>query len=496
MSSNLQVIFTNKDDIQQCEVKYEDIPSTLNESRFKNQVLAILIGITGSMQYGFTISFTATFLPQITEYDNITTLENTESALNINTETGSWLASCVVLSIMIGLTTASLLVQRYKRKFLLIISNFPWLMGWILLTIAYNVSFIITGCICVGLSAGFNKAIVQIYLVEITEPRLCKTLLSFVLSGISAGILVSHVIGILLHWKTVYLIFFFISTVSLILSFFIRETPYWLVFNGELTKARDNFFNLREVTTKNVNEFNKLLDKEWQNIRKSRRIVPENVLSKKFAKIILLLFLIHTVLTGSGYNIMSYYTIYVLRGISQSLNIKTSLILLDTVSICSSLISYYALELTNRKTLFLISSLGCFRTPTGFQRDIIRDIPRIYESYWKQYHRNIYGSLTISGCENEPVYDAKFWRTVRVRYLKKYVGYVRMKENLKYQCARCQVVIIQQMKYMKTYGCCETIYKCLMIQGILKKTFVTVLDEGVLTEDAAGKDTRCFATSQ
>lgn len=234
------------------------------------------------------------------------------------------------------------------------------------------------------------------------------------------------------------------------------------------------------MTTKNVNEFNKLLDKEWQNIRKSRRIVPENVLSKKFAKIILLLFLIHTVLTGSGYNIMSYYTIYVLRGISQSLNIKTSLILLDTVSICSSLISYYALKLTNRKTLFLISSLGCFVSLSlasalieikifnailygliccsymwfvysgllpvsnvilsevnAFQivqliNDIkcrsysicviviLTDIPRIYESYWKQYHRNIYGSLTISGCENEPVYDAKFWRTVRVRYIRVY----------------------------------------------------------------------------
>jgi len=85
----------------------------------------------------------------------------------------------------------------------------------------------------------------QIYLCEISTPRLRGFYSSSTFTSFSAGILLVYSLGSYLHWQTVAGLLAFLPLTSLICFYFARETPVWLAKKGLVEEAEDSLTWLR-----------------------------------------------------------------------------------------------------------------------------------------------------------------------------------------------------------------------------------------------------------
>jgi len=85
----------------------------------------------------------------------------------------------------------------------------------------------------------------QIFLCEISTPRLRGFYSSSAFTSFSVGVMLVYSLGSYLHWQTVAGLLAVLPLMSLICLFFSRETPVWLAKNGQVQKAKDSLTWLR-----------------------------------------------------------------------------------------------------------------------------------------------------------------------------------------------------------------------------------------------------------
>lgn len=269
-------------------------------------------------------------------------------------------ASSVVISMVLGVSFCSFSMRFYGRRISQIISNIPWLVGWPCLTFASNTTILLLGCCFVGLAGGFSGCSMTVYTAEITDPKLRGPVAICVSVGVALGILASHLLGILFHWRVAHAISICLPITSLFLALLAPETPNWLILNDRLQEASEIFFRLRGKSKEAELEFNILYSKQEENIKWNNEGICRNIFSRKFFKPFFVLSLMFLVQQGSGCNMVVFYAIDVLKRMSLNIDSTTYMILIDLTRILSTIISAVLVKIMRRRSLFMTSAVATY----------------------------------------------------------------------------------------------------------------------------------------
>ncbi len=262
-----------------------------------------------------------------------------------------------MLSIPVGIVVSSLAMRKYGRKPTLKYCTIPWIIGWLTLSTAQNFWTIFFGSGLVGFSSGVSSSVVLVYDVEVAEPKLRGFFASFLNIFFTGGILIGHFLGTLFFWRTSLALYAIFPTVALIFSFSIPESPNWLIIEGRIDEARENFFWLRGVSPESRNEYSILLEKRHENARKHERGVIKNLLSKKVVEPFFIMTLMFLVSIGSGIYILIYYALDILKTASKTMNSENVLMLINVARVVSGALSSLIIKKLRRKRLYFSSAL-------------------------------------------------------------------------------------------------------------------------------------------
>lgn len=249
-------------------------------------------------------------------------------------------------------------MRFFGRKMNLLLSYVPTMIGWIYISFAMDITMMLLSGMLIGFGSGVNVPVGLVYYAETCEPKVRGLLLGVMVSSVSIGIFVVHILGILLAWKTSCYFCVAIPTAAFCWTLFVPESPAWLLSKRKIEAAKKNFIWLRGFDPTSEAEFNALVSRQAESHKSSWRQFWRDIFSMQFFRPFFLLILMFTVQQWSGLNVFIYHTIILLRNISSELDDVKCAILIDVLRIWSSLVGAYLLKILRRRTLYFISTAG------------------------------------------------------------------------------------------------------------------------------------------
>ncbi|KAG7296877.1 hypothetical protein JYU34_019736 [Plutella xylostella] len=219
------------------------------------QSWVVLASLLCNFGIGCIMSFPAALVPA---------LAAPESPIRMDRGTASWFASSMAVGMVFGLITASYLLKKVGRKTAHFLSIIPGILGWILIYFASDVTTLIIGRLLGGVfvMASFNVGLCVVS--EYTAPETRGLLFSLKTFSFIASTLLTHLMGMCFHWRTVALV----ATVPLLASLGVTsswpESPAWLLLRGERRRAGDAFRWLRGSGARAQREFQAMLQAQHE----------------------------------------------------------------------------------------------------------------------------------------------------------------------------------------------------------------------------------------
>lgn len=194
-----------------------------------------------------------------------------------------------------------------------------------------------------------------IYVAEICEIRNRAMMLSFLEIYYSLGIMVAYVLTCYIRWDVVALIFTVFSAVSLLLLYYIPESPYWLMKVDKTGEALKSFkkLNGKEVTTQYQIEFDNII----LSLKNEKQVKGINVLLHNF-KAFVILVTFHLLLQGCGYTIILSYVSSFIPDFKQPFDSKLIAIGYSVASFLSSFVTPLTANYYRRREATMISGVG------------------------------------------------------------------------------------------------------------------------------------------
>lgn len=261
-------------------------------------------------------------------------------------------------------------MAKYGRKIANIISIIIVLAGWIGISTANNMTWLLMARILQGLSLGMTSCVVPTVIGEYTSPK-NRGAFSMSMSLVMAlGTLVTHTLGSYLYWKTTALVCGCITFVDLIMVASSPESPSWLADQGRYDECKRVFKWLRG--DEELDELNRMvaanqLDKETKEDRRTEgtksfkeKLAYIRITIKKieFYKPILIMIHLFTLGQWGGINVLAPYAMDVITNIvGPETNAPPVVIAIGVTRIISSIIAVYIIRRIKRRTM-LFSTVG------------------------------------------------------------------------------------------------------------------------------------------
>ncbi|XP_001604742.4 facilitated trehalose transporter Tret1 isoform X2 [Nasonia vitripennis] len=317
------------------------------------QILAALVAQLGTVNTGMVFAYSAIAIPQ---------LKANDSAIPIDDSQQSWIASMSAIGTPIGCLFTGYLMDVLGRKYSLIVTEIPALLGWILIFYASDVRMIYAGRFFTGLGSGMVGAPARVYTSEVTQPHLRGTLTAIASVGVSTGVLVEYTLGAVLNWKTVAGISAIVPAAAVVLMFLFPETPSYLISVNKQQEARESLqkfrstsYDLNEEMDTLVNFSNKNNLKRLTGLREILKALVQPNALKPFA----LLFLYFLIYQWTGTNAVTFYAVDIIADSGIKLNKYLVAVLLGVVRLASTIAACIACRRFGRRPMTFISSIGC-----------------------------------------------------------------------------------------------------------------------------------------
>lgn len=304
---------------------------------------------------GITNGFSAILLPQ---------LESNSTTIRITELESTWIASMAPLPMAIGCIAGGVLMEKFGRKLAHLILSVPFIIGWILISVADTLTFLLIGRFITGFCVGLLGPIGAVYIGETCAPRYRGILLGAISFAVSLGILIVHVAGTFLHWQQTATICAVFPLLCFSIMIVVPESPAWLLAHGDLVKAREAFVWLRGSGVEATEELTDLIEKQarskTQSASYSWRNLHVEVQKRTFLRPLAVILVFFFVMQFSGVNIVIFYSVSIMRDTlgRDGINGYTATILIDFVRLIMSVLACVLLRKVGRRPLALFSAVG------------------------------------------------------------------------------------------------------------------------------------------
>jgi facilitated trehalose transporter len=106
------------------------------------------------------------------------------------------------LPLAAGCLFGGFLMERVGRRRTSLLIGLPALTGWVLMAIAQDLNMLLVGRFLTGFSVGAFGPVGLVYIGETSSPKYRGVLLAATAFSVALGILLSHLLGALLDWRT------------------------------------------------------------------------------------------------------------------------------------------------------------------------------------------------------------------------------------------------------------------------------------------------------
>lgn len=311
-------------------------------------VLYTLVAAIGGFLYGFDTAVINGAMPFFTEH------------FQLNDAMTGWAVSSALLGCIIGAIGVGRPGDIFGRRQMLKLSAVMFLVSAIGTGLAPEINSFIVFRFIGGLGVGAASVLSPMYISEIAPAKYRGRLIVTFQLALVVGILVAFFVDYLLintgtnNWRFMFLSESFPALGFLILLFYVRKSPRWLVQKGLIKEAEKTIL----VVNPNANSKD-ILNEIQTTIELEKKNKQEKLFKKPNLRFVLLGIIIGLFSQFTGVAIVFYYATDIFRaaGFSTDSAIGQTVIL-GATNLTFTLIAMYLIDIVGRKILLLVGTLG------------------------------------------------------------------------------------------------------------------------------------------
>lgn len=224
--------------------------------------------LLGALSMGFALGYTAPAFFDMEKNMNSSKSDNIlDPDYNKRESQKSLIGSTLAVGALVAALASEPCNNLFGRRIPLICCGIPFVIGWLLLTFANQLSFLVLGRLIIGACCGIACGTAPTYVVEIAPPQIRGALGTCFQLMVVIGNLLSSILGMFLPWRT-------LAAVSLIpgigmttMMLFLPESPSWLVDKQRRDDARNALKRLRNGSIEQ--EFDELVQAKMRQQQES-----------------------------------------------------------------------------------------------------------------------------------------------------------------------------------------------------------------------------------
>uniref|UniRef100_A0A1B6CPI6 Major facilitator superfamily (MFS) profile domain-containing protein n=1 Tax=Clastoptera arizonana TaxID=38151 RepID=A0A1B6CPI6_9HEMI len=317
------------------------------------QVCWALLANIGAINTGLMYGFSAVAIPQLTEAN---------STIVVDEDQASWIASLGSAATPVGCILSGYLLDAIGRKKTIILTLLPMILGWSLISVATNVVMIYIGRLLVGLGSGGIGSPSRVYTAEVTQPHLRGMLAAVASVMVSLGVTLEYIVGSFVSWPLLSFLSGVIPTIALIGSFFLPESPSWLLSQGRTEDCLNSLKNLRGPTC-DINDELKSMQDFLERSNTAHKYTTKETLSALIhpsaVKPFLILSAYFFIYQFSGVNPVTFYAVEIFQESGTSMDKYLATIILGLIRLGFTVVSCIMMRRCGRRQLSLVSSVFC-----------------------------------------------------------------------------------------------------------------------------------------
>ncbi|XP_037967373.2 facilitated trehalose transporter Tret1 [Plutella xylostella] len=325
------------------------------------QYLAASLASYGSLCTGMSMGWTSPVLPA---------LRGPHSPLPQppTSQQESWVGSLLVLGGLLGPLITVPLSRHVGRRYIIMGSNIPLLLGWLLALVATNLETLYAARVMWGCATGMMFAMVPIYIGEIAEDQNRGALSALFLLFINVGFLLAYAIGPFSDYWGLTGAGGVLSLFYIPFTCFIPETPFFLVLKGKTEEASKILQKLRGTPEDSVREELEALKTMVAREFKEEPRISDLWATRGNVKALGICVFLAMLLQLSGIDVLLFYMEELLGKVGTNITASDGTIIMGVVQVVTSCVTPLVVDRLGRKLLMWTTSLGLtiFLTIIGF----------------------------------------------------------------------------------------------------------------------------------
>ncbi|KAL0881576.1 hypothetical protein ABMA27_001407 [Loxostege sticticalis] len=323
------------------------------------QVLVASVLWTSYIIAGLNMGTPTVAIPQLRKEANSTAAVSDAVASWMTSTTGYSGSICIFIIVPIG--------HYLGRKFTIKIIFVSTLISYSIIYFCKTAMHIIISQMILGLTAAAQTSVFLLTLTEYSSPKYRGVFLTLKSASVYWGMWVANAIGIFTHYKYIGLVGIFTSTYSLIISFIIPESPYWLAYRGRYDECAVAHRWLKGVNEDAEEELNVLIKsqkepvKNFDSVQSLRKYLKSCFIAIKQPDIfrpLLLCFLITALYIFLGKLVCAVYSIEMMKKLSRNQStVYIGVLILDGFTVLGMYVACGLSKIFKRRTLLLSTSI-------------------------------------------------------------------------------------------------------------------------------------------
>lgn len=268
-------------------------------------------------------------------------------------------ASMAALAMAPGCLLSGWLLEKFGRRTTHYIICAPFLIGWILIAAAYNLSLILFGRLLTGLCVGLLGPLGPVYISETSEPRYRGFFLAGISLALSTGIMFTHVVGTFISWQWTSAICSLFPVLSVVLLLFVPESPTWLISKGRVEDGVKSFYWLRGYGDEAKTELKGIIDNKIEADSKPTLTWLEKIKdlqSPELLKPLFIMIIFFVTCQFSGVNAIAFYSIDIVeKAVGKGIDHYLAMSVIDILRLVASVVACVVCKQYGRRPLCMIS---------------------------------------------------------------------------------------------------------------------------------------------
>lgn len=317
--------------------------------------LASFAALLGAASMGLALGYTTPALPDMEK-----ALNTSESILspdaNVRENEKSQIGSMLAVGALLGGLLAEPSNKLFGRRLSLILFGAPFMLGWLLISLANSLTMVLLARLLIGLCCGLVSGVAPTYVVEIAPAQIRGLLGTCFQVMVVIGILVAAVLGTFLNWKEIAGVSILAALGMSALMLVMPETPQWLLSKN---RHEDAEASLKRLRTSSINaEISTLAQAANAAQQAGSQYSAQVLTSREFVKPFLLALGLMFFQQFSGINAVLFYQSDIFAKASPGSNALMSAIYVCIAQVIATVLGSALVDRLGRKALLLASGIG------------------------------------------------------------------------------------------------------------------------------------------